>query len=154
MADEINDAEKGFSICGKTDCGEKATIRGFIYGHFKEEESKEDGIIHLNVCEEHAKLNDFYVEGPIEEKEEPKPSFRYNVIFICSFNWDSDKDIEVGRYESNHPFPDLVQGNDVKVKGKEYRVLNKKVEYDPDESLVVIYDLFCKELPTEGDDEE
>lgn len=112
-----------------------------------------------------------YAEGPLGESqayfftpeeleswkfanEGVKPSFRYNVIFMALPEWDAEYE-EVGRYESNHPFPDLSPHDDVKIKGKRYCVTRKKVEYDPEDKLVVIYEMFCKELPLdEGNDEE
>lgn len=113
-----------------------------------------------------------YAEGPLGESqayfftpeeleswkfanEGVKPSFRYNIIFVCILDWEGEKSEEVGRYESNHPFPDLDVTTDVKIKGKHYGVTAKRVEFDPGESLVVVYEVFCKDVPaTEGDDEE
>jgi hypothetical protein len=112
-----------------------------------------------------------YVEGPLGEQqsyfltpeeyktweftnpqEVDKPSFRYNVIFMALPEWDAEYE-EVGRYGSNNPFPDLSKGDEVKIKGKRYLVSKKRVEYDPDESLVVIYEMFCTGILLGGDEE-
>jgi hypothetical protein len=110
-----------------------------------------------------------YAEGPLGESqayfftpeelenwkfanEGIKPSFRYNVIFMALPEWDAEYE-EVGRYESNNPFPDLSKGNEVKIKGHRYIVSKKKVEYEPNESLVVIYEMFCTTNLLGGDEE-
>lgn len=87
--------------------------------------------------------------------ESIKPSFRYNIIFMCIQDWAGEKSEEVGRYESNNPFPDLSKSDTLKIKGKRYGVTKKTVEFDPDDRLVIIYEVFCIDVPlTEGDDEE
>lgn len=112
-----------------------------------------------------------YVEGPLGESqayfltpkeyedwkfanEGVKPAFRYNVIFMNLPDWDAEYE-EVGRYESNNPFPDLSKGDEVKIKGRRYGVTKKRVQFEPGENLVVTYEVFCKDvLEAEGDDEE
>jgi len=44
-------------------CTKSATIKGFIYGHFKENEDKKDKFIDLVACDEHAKEKDFYLNS-------------------------------------------------------------------------------------------
>ncbi|MCU4770874.1 hypothetical protein [Bacillus toyonensis] len=49
--------------CNFKGCWKEATTKGFIYGHFKEDEDKKDNFIELVACDEHAKEEDFYPDN-------------------------------------------------------------------------------------------
>lgn len=57
-------------ICCYKTCKKDATTKGFIYGHFKEDNDKKDRFINLATCDEHAKEKDFYPEDNHEKHRE------------------------------------------------------------------------------------